>query len=66
MVSKKMFYLCSKNACNGCFCDVCLGLQIRHRRGKLRMAAEGAKMLLEACKNIVNNEGSFCIKFKLM
>jgi ribosome biogenesis GTPase A len=32
------------------------GLQIRRRRGKLRMAAEGAKMLLEACKSIVNNE----------
>ncbi|GFG32691.1 hypothetical protein Cfor_05158 [Coptotermes formosanus] len=32
------------------------GLQIRHRRGKLRMAAEGAKTLLEACKSIVNNE----------
>jgi len=43
-----------------------LGLQIRRRRGKLRMAAEGAKMLLEACKSIVNNEGSICIKFKLM
>ncbi|XP_021940406.1 guanine nucleotide-binding protein-like 1 isoform X2 [Zootermopsis nevadensis] len=32
------------------------GLQIRRRRGKLRMAAEGAKMLLEACKSIVNSE----------
>lgn len=32
------------------------GLQIRRRRGKLRMAAEGAKTLLEACKCIINNE----------
>ncbi|XP_069669915.1 guanine nucleotide-binding protein-like 1 isoform X1 [Periplaneta americana] len=32
------------------------GLQIRRRRGKLRMAAEGAKTLLETCKSIVNNE----------
>ncbi|PNF33462.1 hypothetical protein B7P43_G03010 [Cryptotermes secundus] len=32
------------------------GLQIRRRRGKLRMAAEGAKILLEACKCIVNNK----------
>ncbi|XP_033607245.1 guanine nucleotide-binding protein-like 1, partial [Cryptotermes secundus] len=32
------------------------GLQICHRRGKLRMAAEGAKTLLEACKCITNNK----------
>ncbi|PSN34890.1 Guanine nucleotide-binding protein-like 1 [Blattella germanica] len=32
------------------------GLQIRRRRGKLRMAAEGAKTLMEACKDIVKDE----------
>ncbi|XP_046987293.1 guanine nucleotide-binding protein-like 1 [Schistocerca americana] len=32
------------------------GLQTRRRRGKLRMAAEGAQKLLEACKDIVKDE----------
>ncbi|PNF23235.1 hypothetical protein B7P43_G18428, partial [Cryptotermes secundus] len=32
------------------------GLQIRRRQGKLQMAAEGAKTLLEACKCITNNK----------
>nr|CAD7454161.1 unnamed protein product [Timema tahoe] len=32
------------------------GLQVRRRRGKMRMAAEGAQKLYEACKTIVQNE----------
>ncbi|KAK9885950.1 hypothetical protein WA026_013825 [Henosepilachna vigintioctopunctata] len=32
------------------------GLQVRRRRGKLRMAAEGAETLLGVCKSIVGNE----------
>ncbi|KAF2879346.1 hypothetical protein ILUMI_26816 [Ignelater luminosus] len=31
------------------------GLQVRRRRGKLRMAAEGAQLLLNTCKDIVGN-----------
>ncbi|KAL1117305.1 hypothetical protein AAG570_004631, partial [Ranatra chinensis] len=31
------------------------GLQIRRQRGKLRMAAEGAQQLLDACKDIVKD-----------
>ncbi|KAK9702330.1 50S ribosome-binding GTPase [Popillia japonica] len=31
------------------------GLQIRRRKGRLRMAAEGTQLLLEACKEIVGN-----------
>nr|CAD7427509.1 unnamed protein product [Timema monikensis] len=31
-------------------------LQVRRRRGKMRMAAEGAQKLYEACKTIVQNE----------
>ncbi|KAL1456567.1 hypothetical protein WDU94_001288 [Cyamophila willieti] len=30
------------------------GLQVRRRRGKMKMAAEGAQKLLEACTNIVS------------
>ncbi|GJQ68163.1 hypothetical protein Trydic_g16818 [Trypoxylus dichotomus] len=32
------------------------GLQIRRRKGRLRMAAEGTQLLLDACKNIVGND----------
>lgn len=32
------------------------GLQIRRRRGKMRMAAEGAQKLVEACKSIVKDQ----------
>ncbi|KAK3927256.1 Guanine nucleotide-binding protein-like 1 [Frankliniella fusca] len=32
------------------------GLQVRRRRGKMRMAAEGAQKLLEACKTIVKDQ----------
>lgn len=32
------------------------GLKIRRAKGRLRMAAEGAQKLLEACKSIVKNE----------
>ncbi|XP_063244876.1 guanine nucleotide-binding protein-like 1 [Bacillus rossius redtenbacheri] len=31
------------------------GLQVRRRKGKLRMAAEGARKLLEACKHLVQD-----------
>ncbi|KRT80395.1 50S ribosome-binding GTPase [Oryctes borbonicus] len=31
------------------------GLQIRRRKGRLRMAAEGTQLLLDACKDIVGN-----------
>lgn len=33
------------------------GLLIRRRRGKQRMAAEGAEQLLQACENIVKGQG---------
>lgn len=33
------------------------GLKVRRTKGRLRMAAEGAQKLLEACKHIVKNEG---------
>ncbi|XP_017780176.1 PREDICTED: guanine nucleotide-binding protein-like 1 [Nicrophorus vespilloides] len=32
------------------------GLQIRHKKGKVRMATEGTKLLLEACKEIVEDQ----------
>jgi len=32
------------------------GQKIRHRKGKLKMAAEGAQKLLEACRNIVGDK----------
>ncbi|CAB3375782.1 Hypothetical predicted protein [Cloeon dipterum] len=32
------------------------GLQVRRRRGKMRMAAEGAEQLLNACENIVSGQ----------
>lgn len=32
------------------------GLQVRRRRGKIRMAAEGTQVLLDTCKKIVGNE----------
>ncbi|KAK9500051.1 hypothetical protein O3M35_001392 [Rhynocoris fuscipes] len=32
------------------------GLQIRRRKGRMRMAAEGAQKLLNACKDIVNDD----------
>ncbi|KAJ8877514.1 hypothetical protein PR048_021969 [Dryococelus australis] len=31
------------------------GMQVRRRKGKLRMAAEGAQKLFEACKEIVQD-----------
>lgn len=40
---------------------VCIGLQQRRRKGRLRMAAEGAQKLLEACKDIVKDEGKLKI-----
>lgn len=33
------------------------GLQVRRRRGKPRMAAEGAQRLYEACREITQNQG---------
>lgn len=32
------------------------GLQVRRRKGKIHMAAEGAQTLLEICKSIVGSE----------
>jgi hypothetical protein len=38
------------------------GLLIRRRRGKQRMAAEGAEQLLQACENIVKGQGEYLLQ----
>lgn len=40
------------------------GLQVRRRRGKMRMAAEGAQKLLEACKTIVKDQGKLVYEIR--
>lgn len=39
------------------FSNLFSGLQNMRRRGKMRMAAEGAQKLLDACKDIVKDQG---------
>jgi ribosome biogenesis GTPase A len=52
-------------SCNAHFCNDTMkfifsgGLLVRRRRGKLRMAAEGAQQILQACENLVSGQGWF-------